>query len=191
MIKYFIAFGLNLIIIGCAQQRPTEISKPNTPTGDELVTFPSTDGKISGPSSYSVNILSKSQLKHCIDLNKIVEQTNDDIDAQRQKLEKRRKEIELEASDVEKAHGTVDTHSQKSVDTFNTRLEGHSLKINSYNQDIVAHQLVVSRNNGNINEFNLDCAGHSYRKSDLDIVAPGWRQSSRSKLQRFQHQSVT
>ena len=123
--------------------------------------------------NYSGPVLSREQLKMCIDQQNRINSLSAAVDKEQESLEVEQGLLRRLEHKIESDRAFVNTYSQESVDSFNRSLDEHRRKVAAFNKRLSVANEKVERLNSSVSSFNSQCGQRAYYESDMNAVLAG------------------
>jgi hypothetical protein len=120
--------------------------------------------------SHSGTVLSREQLRHCVDEERKINSLSDSVEIDQAMLDSEQAGLKQLERTIEREQFHVNRYSQESVDSFNSLVDQHRKKVAAFNNKLTPLNEKVSSLNSSIDGFNKQCAQRAYYESDMNAV---------------------
>lgn len=123
--------------------------------------------------NYSGPVLSREQLKMCLDQQNTINSQSAVVDKEQEFLGVEQEQLQRLERKIESDRAFVNSYSQASVDSFNRSLDEHRRKVTAFNKRLSVANEKVDRLNASVSSFNSQCGQRAYYESDMNAVLAG------------------
>jgi hypothetical protein len=134
------------------------------------VTLPSTGLRRGSRVPSGVTVMTREELRSCLDLQRRLEALGVELDAQAARISASEAEVSAFGARLSVLQTTVNVYSQQSVDGFNALVQAHRTRVDAHNRLLGGYNAQVEAHGRLISEFNARCANRSYYVEDMTEV---------------------